>query len=1577
MVNEVRPNVEEQIPLRAEPEAVEIPFTRELPAKQGYGEGDQNSFYSERQGFLWASSGDERGRDGYESAVDGLELAVDIMDRTLAQQELAASSARVAVEDRRQNIQLAAQSDDSVTSSALLMESIRATEEIDAAAQADPKSAASQAVVHVLNPSLEAGAKRAIAFRDRQLGTVSGRISDRRLATIGTSNWIADGAALLATPGRILFGQTKFPDAYFAKINEWARLTTAEQAAQWETLEQDLWDSAGDNAIVYSSMVMPFINPDDELWAKIDAGLDVADTLSVVFAVARLAGAPSKLRGLMKMRSLALSAGNKKVAAADTVRGVKKGEQVAVIEGHPVGVPDSSTTVPEVTAGLEVPTTSHLVNDLVDRGIVPDAPTDIPIEHIPMLNDSEKASAIERARMQIGTGGRVLRAEESSAGFDLVIEAPSVERVSVPDARKLLVTIEEELAAARTGLRDLVENTGVGEATGEIAALNNQIDALKARRTVIKKGVADAKSLEGSGLRVASIKIPGEEATEARVNFNWTVDDAGQIEFKEDQIGTLASLLGSQELRADNVITGLTGLGSFISNQQRRLYGHVVKRLRSIEKNLKSGPTSTLLGRNEHQRVGAVLLKGDKEQTVFSEVQLLQGVEVPELGLIRLNPREIEAYRGLRNTFDDLYRALNTVQRDDLVSAGYSAIRVNHTSKDGVVRPITVFGKARSEDILSSVPTSRGTPITHTLDARTGNVVDLRTIPNLASEVSAGRVGFVRLKEPFINGDGAQFLYARVDINRIGDLRQAKHVTEIPAYVLDFRRGYVPKVVSDRIGFVVETVGDVVRDGVKVRDVAAYRGFKTRAEADIWVQRKLAKADQTGAEYRIQALDDSSYRRTNPEGAEFVNKSLFLGAFGGNRTDGVFKIGLEGYEGGRMSAFEAIRRYADYVGRHAPMHQFKQGMIKRFMSSIKNPDGSRALDVPHDWTSALTLSKSDPRYRSAKAVQDWMKSVFAIPVTEERHFANLTQTLGYALDRAIWNKTTGTKRFGAGMAEWAQEKLLNSPWAKDPIQQFKSLTFDMMLGMFNPAQVIVQSAGMIVPFSLHPVEATLAMPKFLALRNLFRMTDVNNAALVAGQMGLKPKEFKQMLQGFHRSGFPDSILENADFGHYVGTSRGYYSPGFAQRIREMGRFFYNMGELNTRTFAWSLAHERLHVANAWSRTKELTSDQLLQINNEALRLSMNMMSANRAQWQQGLLALPTQFMQVTAKYYENMLSGLFNVNKGGKWSRSEAASSVFISTLLFGAANWSIDELADDFESWLVSPEEYGIGLDPQKDADTIAAARGGLVEYLAMEALGFGLDISDRISLGSGINMAYTNIIEPMSEAIFTGDLRGLAPALIGASGAVSKRIYTAAGSLWTMFNADLLTGEFSGETIDAAAMDLARITSTGSNALKAWTWQSLNEIINDRTGEPLGMAHPSENPGVIYAQALGFAPLDLEKYYIIDKKSREYQELLIEVSGAAAREYRLMHSNGGHLDPAQRDRHHRNMAVILQRVTEGDRAKILKSMQRIWKEDYKIENLQKQIFEELMQADGAGSRQSADIAILENITRSNSGAE
>jgi hypothetical protein len=72
---------------------------------------------------------------------------------------------------------------------------------------------------------------------------------------------------------------------------------------------------------------------------------------------------------------------------------------------------------------------------------------------------------------------------------------------------------------------------------------------------------------------------------------------------------------------------------------------------------------------------------------------------------------------------------------------------------------------------------------------------------------------------------------------------------------------------------------------------------------------------------------------------------------------------------------------------------------------------------------------------------------------------------------------------------------------------------------------------------------------------------------------------------------------------------------------------------------------------------------------------MNLQAENAAAWQKGFLGVPTQFMQVFAKFGENVIPGLLQT-KGAKWSRQEAARVLAGQVVLYGTVGVPVVESA-------------------------------------------------------------------------------------------------------------------------------------------------------------------------------------------------------------------------------------------------------------------------------------------------------------
>lgn len=1536
------------------------------PEKElGLGNEVTNNFYAERQDYL-DGPGAVSVSEIDLASLDEKARALATQPRALAESSLGASSQAALEPLRNSYVADIALGMTGITEedTKLAMGASIALQELETATQYAPKDATSEATVFALNPSIEEETRVALAQHDIAAGIVASRLEAR-----SGLDWTGDIAASLLTPFRSTWAQANAKD-YYGTLKSWEKMSSRERYAQFPVIEQNIWDSSGNNAVIYQTLIAPFLNPDDSIWPMLDVGLETTAFAAQVFSVARAVKAIKGIYRPLKFRDLALRAGNDRAAGVSTAKAIGRGDAEAIIEGSGIKVPDGDTHFPQLVNGLSGPTQSVLLEEYARTGV--QSPTNAGLGlTINPLTAKERLDASLGMAARVVEGGVVEKVMPDEAGFTITLRRPGTESVTPADLLKRQKGFEDQIAAAKEELRALIKDSKVGENADAKQQLTNQISWLKLQKGEIDKALASIKGYKGGG-RITSVKLP-TTITETR-RFAYTVDDTGMLAFDEADVGPVAHYTLSKESTVDRIQEGLTALGTQVDMQQRKVFADLQRIYRDVETYLKKPLYQLPFGRRSPKnRVNAVLMRGDLNEKTFSETELINGVDT-DLGRIKLTENEREAYFGMRILYDELWHWLNATRRKDRIFEGQSTFIAQYVDKKGVSHDVPLFAKARSEDIKFTIPDINGKKSATVIDAATGLPIELRKVPDLERKLGNRSKGFVTLSEPFHTSDGRVFRHMLVDVDVVGELKQARQAKPIPEVVLPYRKGYVPKLVADPIYHVVQATERSIVNGVQELDSRTIRGFVSNKEAHAFIKQAdiaaaakgVAPEDLPSRKMVVQSLN-RDFAAQNKDKLDFLTDQLFKGAFAGNRTDGEFKIGLEGKEAARMSAFESIQRYNDYVARHVPMHSFKQGMIRRFLNSAIGNDGQSMLENPADWTSKLQYNRAPEKYYAAKSMQDWMMATFAIPTTEESGFQVLTHTLANMLDGAIFKDEIGTKRVGASLAIRAQKKLLSSRWAADPWQAAKSLVFDMYLGMFNPVQLLVQSAGMAIPFSLHPVESAAALPKFMVLRTLFSMRTADEAATVAKAMGLNGAEFKTMFNAFRRSGVADSILQHSDFGHYVTNNRGYYSPGMWEQLKQNGRLFYNMGELNNRTFSWTVAYERLVKQGKIRRTGVLSDKEVMDITNEGLRLGMNMTQANRAKWQTGILALPTQFWKVTTQFYENALSGFVGAKKGGAWTAAESASATFMSLVMFGAAGYSVDELWSGYESWLV--DTFNLDPSTEQGAAAIAAARGGFTELLGLKLFGYEQDLSDRVGVASGINMIYENAIEPWINYAANGEDQALIKSMLGASYGINTRLHKAVADVISIFNTGDGTEVMPKEQALAILTSLGDVASSFNNVHQALLWRAANDIVVKSTGETLGM-----EPGnaALISKALGIDPLAIEKFYIIDRNTKDYEKTKTEVSKEVTRRLRELWNTGRYTDPRERELVNAQIRVLTSGLKGTDREDVVTSALRALDNDPNTEKLVVKMIDGIIdaqeQADVA-AKGNADIRILRGL--------
>lgn len=1409
--------------------------------EMGYNPGVGHDFTASQHKRILEANGMDPGVP-FESNTAGLERATLKLRLSLDASELLNKNAEVYVEQAK----AVADGGDYELTQVYADAQARLTAQQQMAMEQPDKAAAVALVEANAHPGTPQETKTAAAFADWQLGTLANELKDKKWV-FSTDSYLADFAAMAINPVRTivsqgsvggLLGEGKL--GYFRILEQWHGLSQAEKEIMWEPLFAKLKEAAGGNELVLASLASPLIYEEDKNNAYIDTVFDLIDTGSTVAALAL----GLKLRKNLSYAGRAIRVGNGEQAGKAVVEGIKAGDPAAITHGHPLTNPLLADT-----QDLSKPTQLEMTADLIKSGRLQEGEDVVARAQVFAPNEIA-ALASERKAAVVAKGGTIISDEVGPMGVEITfsIERPNTYTV-VTDLKRGSAELDSEIKRLEASRKLLILDGAPGAYAPAVADLTKDIDLLRAAKKEVDAGIS---------ANLAQVSIPDTSTSRVveKKYFQFTQDDLGQLNLKDKHIGSYSHILGTPETRIGKLIEGFTSLGTNMRQQQRRLFGYFDKPLKRLRKEFNAGMEEDL---------NALLLTGDRLQKVFTPDELRSGVKVDGLGLVTFPEKMIQGYQKVRKAFNDLYLLTDRMVADELTFGGYEEFSAKLIGKDGVpYKSTNVYGK--TDEIKFEKPS-----ISKAMDLRTGSVtrgapVKLSTVGDLADGLTNKRYGFVKLKNPIEQGDGAKYTYGLVDVDDFGAHSKAKGARKIES-VLDYRVGYVPSMAKERIVWLVETPKRSVIDGVEVDDSTILRGFETESEAAIYVDRLKAKNPDSKA-YKVEANTDWRRQPANKEKSEFLDNRLFRGAFTGFRHDNAtFRVGLDGAPVERVSSFDALQRYADYVSAYAPMNEFKQATISQFLKAAKNENGVPMLEIASRWDSKLSGSGED--YTKMKAMQDWMKSVFAVPSTEEQMLARVTDRLLNTLERAIYDVPAGVQRKGTDTLKGLHHWISTSRTASDPVTFLKSLTFDLMLGSFNPVQYFIQSAGMAIPATLHPLQTAMALPEFTFLRTAMHMPDYKAAARAGSAVGLNGKKMETMLHALHRSGIPDSILENADFGHYAGTHGAYYSPSMFNRIRDKSRMFYNAGELNNRLMSFTVAFNRLSKEKGWDLTKKLNDAQINEVVKEALRLGTNMTAGNKAKWQDGWLGMPTQFWQQTHKYYENLFYGLANnptgrklgIVKENQWTQAESLTALATNLIGWGAAGYGVDEFFDDFDRYLLGKD--GLDLDPEKDKDAIAILRGGFMEVLSLHATGNVVDISDRTGPANGLFLLYEKIYKPIIKDGLEGNLAsGLGKVMFGASGAIMTRAFEAGKEFVTTMVADSRNMEWDEGTLLAALRAAFSPTSTATNIERALAWKAANDVLNTK-GLPLNIVEDGQEIpfSIVALKAVGLDPLAKEK--------------------------------------------------------------------------------------------------------------------
>lgn len=318
----------------------------------------------------------------------------------------------------------------------------------------------------------------------------------------------------------------------------------------------------------------------------------------------------------------------------------------------------------------------------------------------------------------------------------------------------------------------------------------------------------------------------------------------------------------------------------------------------------------------------------------------------------------------------------------------------------------------------------------------------------------------------------------------------------------------------------------------------------------------------------------------------------------------------------------------------------------------------------------------------------------------------------------LMGNTPGTARHKAtrDLVHWASNK--------NPLGSLRGLAFDMKLGLFNPVQLFLQAGTFIAITAIDPKNAIKAVGTMPLMRMHLLRDDFLQASMkgdfwkAAGFDDID--EYAAFMRVSKASGFL-TINEAHALMNSMGPNTVSSLTGNAVHdIRQMGRVFFNEGELINRTAAMRSAWE-------WTKTKfpDWTAhpdDFLNAFRGRAEDLSFNMSRTSQAWWQQGITSVPTQFMSYQARMMENMF--------GGVLSRGERARLILSQGILYGAAGIPLAPVLMDMYKGRFGAQ------DIQDIKDTGDAVEGfidrGMLDLVINGVTGADVQASDRLGTGA-----------------------------------------------------------------------------------------------------------------------------------------------------------------------------------------------------------------------------------------------------
>lgn len=807
------------------------------------------------------------------------------------------------------------------------------------------------------------------------------------------------------------------------------------------------------------------------------------------------------------------------------------------------------------------------------------------------------------------------------------------------------------------------------------------------------------------------------------------------------------------------------------------------------------------------------------------------------IGGVRLSEKEFAAWQGVRRVLDDLY-----IQNDRAMIQELELGRAKQitTPEDEVIfaRPYESPESAEAawHQDQNSIRLARITD---------DGIEEVRgtSLKDLEEEYKSGYVLVRSHVEDsstwFRAGDVAnevRYRFALVPGNRISRLPPSGVMNKVP--------NYLPKLNKEANFFIKEErmvdVGG--REKISKPITLAYASTYKQAEA---YRKALLRSDaEMGIERTILEVKEDVLKTSQSNGD--ATKAMGGLVRGKRSKEGIEYAGNLG--GGRADPLESITRAINITADRMAMSRWRLAEMERWYNSAKEV----VSDLPSDWMMARTAIENlapSPMKTKLLSAHDHMSSMRMIPTKSEKMFQGAIVSAAKLLDKS------DNKFLQKSAAYFYQIKDHN------PVGLIKSMTFNLTLGTFSMVQIPVQTFGALVAVGANPVYAGRAMPSWIMASGLDLGRDLkvvkDTASILGKRMGMNPEEIKTFKNDYafwRDAGMREAVIRgNAD-----ATAMMNGLPMDAGMLRRVFQSFLTAGQTPYRI--GELANMRISFFTALERQKAVDGASFVYDNNtmkkvlsRAEHYRMNMHSANKAAFQRGVWALPTQFKQIYTKYIEALA--------GKEFTPAEKLRILGVQASVFGAAGIPI---LNHFTNEVV--KHTGI-MEGDPDHETLMVIHHGAMAHVMNNMFDIDMASSGRLTVSADL----------IDEIIRIG-VEGRTPLweiMMGASGTPMKHGVGFFNSLLLAGNMVYAAEEIDPATLTAAAKiasdGLLRISSSGRKAIEA---MDLTEgWVRKSDGTPIYEVYDPQTRDIFF-RASGFGSLATEEMYKERNVTRNIEE-------------------------------------------------------------------------------------------------------